>query len=302
MDGCWSGVLDHPSVIGDFTWTGWDYLGEAGVGRTEYPASDPDAAEPSASFHGAYPWLTAGCSDIDIIGDRQPQSYYREILFGLAVGPAIFVQPPQRHGIAPVHSGPWSWPDVLRSWTWDGFEGRPIQVEVYADADEVELILNGTSQGRQPVGIAGRRHAAIFEPTFEPGTLEAVAFREGAEIGRSQLVTATSDLQLLLAVEAQELRGDGTDLAFVAISMVDANGTRHPSRDRAVTISLEGPAVLQAFGSANPSTTELFTNATHTTYRGRAMAMVRPTGAGTIKVTASADGCQPVTAECVAKP
>ena len=69
-DACWAGVVDNPNVIGDFTWTGWDYLGEVGVGRTEYGDEAPPLG--MAEFLGGYPWLTAWCGDIDITGHRRP--------------------------------------------------------------------------------------------------------------------------------------------------------------------------------------------------------------------------------------
>src|SRR5262249_14518961 len=73
IDYCWTGVTDNANVIGDFTWTGWDYLGEAGIGRVAYGEIG------EGGFQGAWPWLTAWCGDIDITGFRRPQSYYREI-------------------------------------------------------------------------------------------------------------------------------------------------------------------------------------------------------------------------------
>ena len=73
MDTCWGAVVDNPHVIGDFTWTGWDYLGEAGVGRTIH--TEADLEQGGAGFLGEYPWLTAWCGDIDITGGRRPQSW-----------------------------------------------------------------------------------------------------------------------------------------------------------------------------------------------------------------------------------
>ena len=71
----------------------------------------------------------------------------------------------------------------IHSWNWKGQEGKPATVEVYADADEVELFVNGQSVGRQAVG-AEKKDIALFETVYEPGTLEAVAYRGGQEIGR----------------------------------------------------------------------------------------------------------------------
>ena len=149
----WAAVREHSYVIGDFTWTGWDYLGEAGIGRTVYGRQDSNPG--IQSFLGEYPWLTAWCGDIDITGHRRPQSYYREIVFGLRTEPYLAVQRPEHHGEVAAGT-PWSWSDVVSSWSWAGYEGASVTVEVYADADEVELVVNGRSIGRQPSGAARR--------------------------------------------------------------------------------------------------------------------------------------------------
>ena len=124
-----------------------------------------------SAFGGAYPWLTARCADIDITGHRLPQSYYREIVFGRRTDPYLAVQRPEHHGKTVVHSSPWSWSDVVSSWSWDGHEGAPVMVEVYADADEVELSVNGRTLGR---AARRRRHRfrAEFETAYEPGVLD----------------------------------------------------------------------------------------------------------------------------------
>ena len=147
----WPLVTGNPFVIGDFTWTGWDYLGEAGIGRVEYADEQPE--RPMSTFQGAYPWLTGWCGDIDITGVRRPQSYYREIVYGLRSDPYIAVIRPERGRQFLSHASPWSWSDAVSSWSWPGFDGEPVAVEVYADADEVELLVNGSSVGKRPVTI-----------------------------------------------------------------------------------------------------------------------------------------------------
>ena len=94
----WPKVLALPHVIGDFTWTGWDYLGEVGLGRVEY-------GEDSGLLMGDYPWLAAWCADIDITGGRRTLSHLREIVFGLRTEPHISVRDPARHGSTPTHEG-----------------------------------------------------------------------------------------------------------------------------------------------------------------------------------------------------
>jgi beta-galactosidase len=279
--GNWALVMANDHVIGDFTWTGWDYLGEAGIGSVGHGGEEAKAARP-------YPWLTAWCGDLDITGNRRPASYYREIVFGLRPAPYLAVHRPQHHGKT-VQATPWSWSDTIGSWTWEGFEGKPVSVEVYSDADEVELLLNGTSVGRRPTD----EFRADFELVYTPGELVAVAYRDGREQGRSRLVTAGDALVLDVHADRTRLRADSTDLAFVDIALTDGAGIVHPGRDRLVTVTVDGPAVLQALGSAEPSTEETFSGPSRRTFDGRALAVIRPTGTGDITVTVHADGCEP---------
>jgi beta-galactosidase len=285
----WAEVKKHPHVIGDFTWTGWDYLGEVGVGRTVYG----EASGPS-SFMGDYPWLTAWCGDFDITGERRPQSYFREIVYGLRTDPYVAVRRPQHQGEV-AGSTPWSWSDAVSSWSWDGFEGKPVTIEVYADADEVELLLNGQSLGRQPAG-AEHRYTAVFETVFEPGSLQAVAWHAGQERGRMGLRSAVGPLQLDASADRNVIAAHSGDLAFVALALTDPEGVPYVTMDQKVHVDIEGPGVLQALGSANPESQEGFGGPACTTFDGRALAVVRSQGEGRIAVTATVGGCAP---QCV---
>ncbi|MGI9824928.1 glycoside hydrolase family 2 TIM barrel-domain containing protein [Agromyces sp. Marseille-Q5079] len=289
--GNWELVKDNGHVIGDFTWTGWDYLGETGIGATRYSDSG------QSGFSGGFPELTAWCGDIDIVGNRRPVSYFREIVFGLRSDPFIAVHPPENHGREIAVATPWAWGDAIASWTWSGADGLPVTVDVYSDADEIELLLDGATIGRSRV--EGFR--AAIETTYRPGTLTAVAYVEGAESGRVELTTAGTSLVLEAEPDRQALRADGTDLGYLAIALTDENGVVRNGVARSVTVAVEGPAILQALGSGNPVTTESFRAATHTTFDGRALAIVRPTGAGEITVTAMADGCPPAVTTLIAR-
>jgi beta-galactosidase len=275
----WPKVLELPHVIGDFTWTGWDYLGEVGLGRVEY-------GENSGLLMGDYPWLAAWCADIDITGQRRALSYLRETVFGLRSEPHVSVRDPARHGATPSHLGlagePWL--EGLASWSWPGFEGRPVTVDVMSDADEVELLVNGTSVGRQPAGKP-HRFCAKFETTFELGEIVAVAYRDGAEVARTALRSGTGLAGLDVRADRTQIRADDTDLAYIDIALVDGEGRLHHAEDRAVTVEIEGSGELLGLGSANPRTEETFGEPTHHTFNGRALAVVRPTAPGTVTVT-----------------
>jgi beta-galactosidase len=191
-----------------------------------------------------------------------------------------------------VGTTPWSWTDSVSSWSWDGREGAPVTVEVYADADEVELLVNGRSVGTRPVGAA-QRFWAEFETEYEPGQLEAVARRGDGEVGRALLRSAKGPVRLDVTADRSRITAHPHDLAFVALTLVDEEGTLHGSADRPVSVSVEGAGVLQALGSANPVTEEGFGDTTCTTFDGRALAVVRPSGPGRIVVTVTADECDP---------
>ena len=283
----------HPHVLGDFTWTGWDYLGEAGIGRVEHVAEGATPAAPSST--GAFPHLTAGTGDIDITGHRRPVSYYRETVFGLRSAPYVAVHRPQFHGQATVAT-PWAWTDSVSSWTWDVPVGSPVTVDVYSDADEVELLVDGRSVGTTKVGET-KAFLARFETTYAPGELTAVSLVSGQEQARTVLRTAAGPLGLRAASDRAEIRADDTDLAYVAIELCDAQGTVPTDADRLVTVTVEGPGVLAGLGSGRPDTEEPFGAASCTTYDGRALAIVRPTGEGVIRVSVAGDGAEPVTVE-----
>ena len=276
ITGNWELVMADPRVIGDFTWTGWDYLGETGIGAIRFA----DALADGAGFSGGFPELTAWCGDIDIIGDRRPVSYFREIVFGLRTAPYIAVQRLENHGRQVGVATPWAWTDSIGSWTWPGSEGKPALIEVYSDADEIELQVNGASLGRVPV--VGYR--ATFETAYEPGSLVAVAYSGGTESERYSLTT-DPERRIEIVAERVTVAGNGDDLAYLPITLTGGGP------DQSVTLTISGPAVLQAFGSGSPVTTESFDSSTHTTFDGRALAILRPTGAGEITVTADTDGC-----------
>ena len=284
----WAKVTAFGHVIGDFTWTGWDYLGEVGIGRPQYLAPGEAPA-----FGAPYPWIAAWCGDIDLVGFRRPASYYREIVFGLRTAPYIAVSRPGHEG-AQFYAGPWTWSDSIGSWTWPGHEGDDLTVEVYSDADEVELRLDGRSLGQSSTGAANR-FKTEFRVPYAPGELTAVAWRGGAAAESFTLKTATGPLALAVASDRLSLATDGTGLAFIELELVGADGTLFTAADRDVLVTVSGAGVLLALGSADPAPTTLYGESSHRTFDGRALAVIRATGPGPIVVSASAEGCDVVT-------
>lgn len=90
---------------------------------------------------------------------------------------------------------PWAWSDTVAIWTWPGIECQPITIEVYSNADKVELLLNGHPMGRRPVGEE-HRFRAEFDTAYEPSELGAIAYRDGTETGCRTLRSATGPVRL----------------------------------------------------------------------------------------------------------
>jgi beta-galactosidase len=278
----WLRTLAHPHVIGGFTWTGWDYLGEVGLGRTDY-TDDPDIR---GGGDPEYPWLTSWSGDVDITGVRRPQSYFREIVFGLRTEPYIAVRRPLAAGTRRLEMQ-WAWSDAISSWTWEVEQGAPMEVEVYCDAPEVELELNGVSLGLRPTGPK-HEFRAVFAVPYEPGVITAYALARDGRRVQTDLHTAEHGA-LSVVADRTVLRLDDGDLVYLSIEMRDDHGVLDTARETVVTVRIEGPGTLQALASARPSTEESFTDPSWKTFDGRALAIVRPTGPGEITAIVTTD-------------
>ena len=279
----WKLVKELPGCIGDYTWTGWDYIGESGVGIIGYNGE--------GGFFSPYPAYLAYVGDIDIVGNRRPMSYYREIVFGLRSKPYIAVEFPEHYKDTKLMT-PWVVEESLESWTWPGYESRPIKVEVYSAEEEVELFVNGESAGKLPTGEANR-FKAVFDTTYHPGRLEAVAYSSGIEKERFEIQTAGNELKLAAQLDKVILKADGQDLSYLMLSLTDEDGRLNTSLDRKVAIIVDGVGTLQGFGNADPQSTENFYATERTTFHGKVLAVVRAgTEKGDICVTASCEGCE----------
>jgi len=282
IDMNWRKVNDNGNILGDFTWTGWDYLGEAGIGKVTYP-SDGNIE----NVYGTYPSLTAMVGDIDINGNRRPISFYREIVFGFRTTPYIAVQRPQHYNDEAALT-PWSWSDSVSHWSWDGYEGKPIRVEVYSHTDEVELLINGKVVGRQPTGEENR-FKTVFETTYEHGEIVAVAYQNNKEMERYCLNSSKGRMKLSVESDKLELKFDTSSLVYVDISIVDDDGNLFGNQNRKITVLVDGAGQLAGLSNADPDTEENFFDTERTTYDGRALAIIRPTQQGEIKIKVSAD-------------
>lgn len=274
-------MMDNPNVIGDFIWTAYDNLGEAGAGRVMHGLQDI-----MTGMLGAWPWLSCFQGDLDLDGNRRPQSYYRKIMWGKDTGIHLFAKDPEFAG-KKAHGLGWQWNDVWKSWTWPHeYKGKNIDVEAYADCDEVEFILNGESMGKRSVD----RLTARFSLPYWPGTLKAVAWKNNIAVAEDTLLTAGASARIELTPDRNTVKADGMDLCFVTIRLVDENGTVVPADEIELLAAVEG-GVLAGLGSGNPCTEENYGTGKRRLWKGQVLACLRaPEHAGEMVLTVSIEG------------
>lgn len=278
----WKWVEEHPYCIGDFHWTAWDYLGEAGVGLPVYGTKEAPFAKP-------YPCLTAACGSFDLIGFPEAAAYYAAVIWGAYKKPYIGVRPVDHSG-EDYTIGSWRLTDAVDCWTWEGCEGRNAEIIIYSIGKYVELYQNGSL-------IAGKELKdcqAEFETTYCAGELEAVSFdEEGEEIGRTLLKTAGNEIHLSVCPEETTVKADTEEVVFVSVCVTDEYGAVRMMTDKKITVTVEGAGTLLALGSGRPETEEHFYDGSYTSWHGRVLAAIRCTGhPGEIRIMASAEGCE----------
>ena len=302
----WTQVWAMPSVIGDFIWTAVDYIGDDYVGSE---SGDVDY------LSGRHPWPfhISFCGDFDITLSPKPQSVYRRVLWGvLPMG--ILVHGPTAHPELPAPWTPnafnWNWPRELESWTWPaGSEGMAVGVRVFArGCEKARLTLNGKTLGEE---VFQANLTAVFVVPYAPGKLEALCINSSSSSSvavsaggiivaniSASLVTAGVPTALRLSADRIHLKaGDPNDLSYVTIEVVDSTGVVVPTAAVPVSLSLSTattttttttttssspldlPALsIEAVGSGDPSDPSSFTANNRTTWRGRAIAVLRPIG------------------------
>ena len=259
----WPLVEKLPYVLGEFTWTAWDYIGEAGIGKSAFfDPTDPDLEKgPGALGRSIYPWRTANDADVDVCGHILPQGVYRRIVWG-SRETAVFSYDPATFGKTELLSM-WGFTAARACWNWPGQEGKPVRLAVYSGAQEVELLVGGVSLGRKKAGealAAGMPKSFVFDAVYTPGTVEAISYTDGKEVSRGMLRTAGEPAAIRLIAEKESVSADGHALIYVSAQIVDSDGNIVPDAENKLTAQLEGEGLaLTAFGSGNPLTAENYT-------------------------------------------
>ena len=266
----------EPRLVGDFVWAGMDYLGEVMVGSWEY-------ADYAETFDGGPGWVSAGSGRIDLTGKPLGEALYTRVALEADNGPYIAVCPVNHTGDRHSPSA-WKMTNAMPSWSWTGCEGGKANVEVYARAARVELVLNGHTVGSKTLK---NDCLARFSIPYESGTLEAVSYDAADhEIGRCKLQSAGSTTRLTL--DAEEPTVKPGHLCYIRLRYTDENGITKPLARGSIQVQVRG-GTLVGLGSACPFNKHSYLDSETDTYYGEALAIVRM-GDGEAMTIAASDG------------
>lgn len=261
-------VMDeYPQLIGEFVWTGWDYLGETGLGHVVYNVD----STPGWGLT-PHPEHISNCGDFDLCGNKKSPSYYRDAAWCDGAVRILSMDPDKADKVYSISS--WGFYDVNRAWTYPGKEGKMTKVHLYTTAPECELFQNGVSLGKKAPDHKG---VALFEVEYQPGKLEAYAYKNGSTVGTDELSTVGE--ASALSVKA--------DLIYAEITLRDEYGNVAWNADDEITVTVSGGKVIGT-GSGKIDDTHNYTENVCRAYHGRMLAAILPKENSVI-VTAKTD-------------
>ncbi len=293
----WVAMRDHPEYSGQFLWAGIDYLGEAGRWPTIGSGSGlllSDALPRARAFERQSWWST---TPMVAIARRTAPLRQGPIDPGYANATST------NQAAAPAAPGAPKPPldptvrfrqDLLTDWTPADLGPHTENVEIYTNAEEVELFLNGKSLGTQK--LHPDASAISFKVPFEPGTLKAVAKSHGKIVATDEVKTVGKPAKLVLTADTPNtpLTPDWNDVRIVTATLVDAAGTRIPDSATVVHFAATGPAAVIGVDNGNMMDHDSFLGSDRKIYDGNVTAIVRANAAsGKVTVTASAEGVAP---------
>jgi len=244
-----------PWVIGQFVWTGFDYLGEP----TPY-----DNKWPSRSSY-------FGLSD----------------LAGLPKDRYYLYRSQWNTEDMTLH--------VLPHWNWPGREGQTTPVFVYTNYDSAELFINGKSMGIQRKNDSSpqnRYRLMWMDVKYQPGTLKVVAFDKSGNPAAEKIIkTAGKPHKIVLEPDRSELSANGSDISFVTVSVVDKDGNPCPTINDQLKFDVSGNGTFRAACNGDPTSTELFHLPTMKLFNGKLVVLVQSTEqAGSMKLSVKGKG------------
>jgi beta-galactosidase len=271
-------------VAGEFLWTGFDYLGESGIGAGG-TGTEPWRYWPS------WPWRSADCGVVDICGFEKPAYWFRKALW--SDEPVVYLAVQTEPSAKDIQKAPfWGWPEVWPHWNHSS-KGDTLLVHVYTNHPEVELLLNEESLGTQKWDI--RKEAfPVWKVPYEPGTLEAIGTMPGGSRHSFALKTAGNPSVILLTADRKTLKANKQDLAYVIVQLTDDAGNPAPFARNLIQFDVSGPGRLRAVGNGDQSSHTPFNGQQMETYHGRCLAIIQSgVEKGEIIIKADGEGLKP---------
>lgn len=281
----WKLVRDNSYVLGDFVWTAIDYLGESGIGRYYYSGEVPGENWDNDMFpiHAAY------CGDIDLMGWRKPISHYRSMLYNDKQKLYMAVREPAPEPLE-IKETWWSVYPTWESWTWPGFEGRQIEVEIYSKYPKVKLYLNNEQIGEKPSN-ENTQFKATFPIPYKAGTLKAVGYENEKAVEEFVIKTSGEAAKIKLSADKPSLVANGQDLCFVNVEFTDKEGTVQPNAINLLQFEIEGEGIIVGVDNANIRDTAPYVSNMRKAWKGKALVVIKTKrAAGDIKLRVSSDG------------
>lgn len=269
----WMGVEDHSWVLGDFIWTSVDYLGESAIGSngmyTPSLNACPGYCTTGWSYHVSY------CGDIDVLGGRKPQSYYRAVLWNISQL-EMAVHAPFPPNQSEVYGG-WGFPDERQSWTWPS-STQPMLVTVYTRLPLVQVFVNGINVTAQPQPVSrNTEFKYTVDVPYSAGAISAVGYLEtGPAVATRALFTTGAPVQIGLIPDRNVLSASRGDLAFISVRVLDSSSRLVLDGNISVSFEVSGNAEIAAAGNADPFNAAGFHSNSCVTYWGECLVILRP--------------------------
>jgi beta-galactosidase len=292
----WLKVEKLPYVIGTFSWTAMDYLGEAGLGAPRLIKDEPKAkgdgmfggGGPNVFLSPSWPIFNAYTGELDLIGNKKVNAYYLDVVWKRSEV-QVLVHTPIPDGYKESNFY-YNFPDQLKSWSFPGEEGKKMQVFVYSRAQKVTLELNGKIVGEQ--NMQPNNITAQFDVPYEPGTIIAKSYVDGKQTGVDTLTTVGKPVAIRLKADRNTIKANRNDLSYINVEVVDAKGNIVPYvDDLLIKYHVEGKGEIAGVANGNPADISSFQQPQKKVFHGRGLVIIRPKGnAGKILLKAKATG------------
>jgi len=273
-----------PSVLGEYIWTGFDYLGEP----TPYGGRDNST---NGYWNDDWPSRSSYFGAVDLCGFPKDRFFLYQSQW------------------TSVHDNPMV--HLLPHWNWSEHTGEAIPVVAYTNASEAELFLNGKSLGRKvkgkdttPLKVAFNDweegdyetpYRLQWSVPFEPGELKVVAYQDGEVVAEKAHHTATAPAAVTLTPDRETIQADGEDLSFITVRIVDEKGHLCPRAINQMDFEITGPAQIVAVDNGNAASMESFQLPTRKAFSGMALVVVRSLKgqSGAVTLQAKSPGLKP---------